>query len=146
MLRPYNNPPRRAASGLRGLSLWRIGAVDNTGWLKREIKDGLQALVAMGLENQPAADVLPLTADIWLRAIRRGNIGCDIEQIDAPRIREAFDRLFPELVKWPAPKLLLDRIPPRPKREALAAPLADDGEGAARVREILEMLNRSTSI
>jgi hypothetical protein len=114
--------------------------VDNTVWLKREIKDGLQALVAMGLENQPAADVLPLTADIWLRAIRRGNIGCDIEQIDAPRIREAFDRLFPELVKWPAPKLLLDRIPPRPKREALAEPVGDDAVGQAAIKEILELL------
>ena len=116
--------------------------MDNTAWLKREVASGLQALVAMGLENQPASEVLPLTADIWLRAIRRGNVGCDIEQIDAPRIREAFDRLFPELVKWPAPKLLLDRIPPRPQREALAAPLDDIGDGLKRLREIQEMLEK----
>lgn len=115
-------------------------------WLRREIKSGMEALVALGLQNQPAADVIHLTADIWLRAIRRGNIGCDIEQIDAPRIREAFDRLFPELTEWPAPRLLLDRIPPRPRREALAAPVEDSGEGLARIREIQEMLNRSTSI
>lgn len=109
-------------------------------WLRREIKAGLEALIVMGLPNQPAADVIHLTADIWLRAIRRGNIGCDIEQIDAPRIREAFDRLFPELVEWPAPKLLLDRIPPRPKREELAEPVDDNGEGLKRVREIMDML------
>lgn len=120
--------------------------MDNTAWLKREISSGLQALVALGLRNQPAAEVLPLTADIWLRAIRRGNIGCDIEQIDAPRIREAFDRLFPDLVEWPAPKLLLDRIPPRPKREALAEPLDDNGEGLRRVREIQEMLKKGFTI
>jgi hypothetical protein len=120
--------------------------VDNTAWLKRELSAGLQALVALGLRNQPASDMLPLTADIWLRAVRRGNIGCDIERIDAPRIREAFDRMFPELTEWPAPRQLLDRIPPRPKREALAEPVGDTGEGLARIREIQELLNRSTSI
>lgn len=120
--------------------------MDNTAWLKRELSAGLQALVALGLRNQPASDMLPLTADIWLRAVRRGNIGCDIERIDAPRIREAFDRMFPELTEWPAPRQLLDRIPPRPKREALAEPVGDTGEGLARIREIQELLNRSTSI
>jgi len=114
--------------------------MSNPSWLKRELSAGLQALVALGLKNQPAAEVLSLTADIWLRAIRRGNIGCDIEQIDAPRIREAFDRLFPELVEWPAPKLLLDRIPPRPKREALAEPVGDDAVGQAAIKEILSKL------
>lgn len=109
-------------------------------WLRREIAAGLQALVALGLEGQPAAEVLPLTADIWLRAVQRGNIGCNIEAIDAPRIREGFAELFPGLTRWPAPKLLLEHVPSRPKREAIAAPVEDGADGLARLREIQERL------
>ena len=70
-------------------------AASTPGWLREVVGDGLQALIALALDNQPAAEILPLTADIWLRAIERASIGCDIEAIDAPRIREGFDRLFP---------------------------------------------------
>ncbi|OHD24624.1 MAG: hypothetical protein A2Y38_16755 [Spirochaetes bacterium GWB1_59_5] len=115
-------------------------------WLRREIAAGLQALVALGLEGQPAAEVLPLTADIWLRAVSRGNVGCTIEVIDAPRIREAFAELFPTLTTWPPPKHLLERIPPRPQREALAAPVEDDAGGLERLREIQERLKEGFTL
>lgn len=101
------------------------------GWLKREIKDGMQALVALGLEGQPAAEILPRTADIWLLAIERSSCGCNIEAIDAPRIREGFARLFPDLRRWPVPAQLVEKIPARPVRQSLPDPPPTDEEREA---------------
>lgn len=118
-------------------------------WLRREIKDGLQALVALALDNQPAAEILPLTADIWLRAIERASIGCDIEAIDAPRIREGFNRLFPNLRRWPVPAQLIELIPGRPERVRLAPPpLTDEqyAEGKRRVQAIIEQLTNGYAL
>lgn len=86
---------------------WRGGP----DWLKREIKYGLQALVVLGLEGQPAEDVLPKTADIWLGAILRGRVCCLSETIDAPRIREGFSRLISRVYRWPAPAQLIELVP-----------------------------------
>lgn len=111
-------------------------------WLRREISSGLQALVALSLKNQPAAEVLPLTADIWLRAVQRGSVGCDIESIDAPRIREGFEQLFPRLREWPTPVDLLDRIPGRPEREKLPEPPRSAEQEAVGRRALMEIEER----
>lgn len=107
-------------------------------WLRDAIGDGLEGLIALGLKGQPAAEIIPLTADIWLRAVRREVI-CTIETIDAPRIREGFDRLFPGLVEWPAPKMLIERIPARPARATLDLPPASDEQWAAGLQKLREI-------
>jgi hypothetical protein len=103
------------------------------GWIRREIKSGLQALVALGLEGQPAAEVLPRTADIWLKALQRANIGLTIEEIDAPRLRSAFESLFVRVVRWPPVAEYIKHIPPRPVRKSVPAPpISDEDERKAK--------------
>ena len=53
-------------------------------------------------------------------------MGNPIEQIDVPRIREAFEILEATREEWPAPKHFLDALPRRPEREALDEPVMDD--------------------
>ncbi|MDW7643431.1 MAG: hypothetical protein SCI25_00150 [Desulfuromonadales bacterium] len=107
-------------------------------WLRREVKDGLQALVALGLEGQPAAEVLPRTADIWLRAMQKANIGMSIETVDAPRVRAGFENLFPLLRRWPSPAQLIEQVPDRPKRQSLPpAPRSEGEEAEAKAKAAL---------
>ena len=104
-------------------------------WLKREIASGLQALVALSLEGQPSAEVLPLTADIWLAALERR---LRIEEVDAERLRAAFRAFFPVAVRWPAPAQILELLPPRPERPKLPEP--EQSEESR--RKCLEMIRR----
>lgn len=118
-------------------------------WLRAVVADGLSALIALGLDGQPAAEIMPLTADIWLRAIQRASVGLDIAEIDAPRIREGFDRLWPSLKRWPVPAQLIEQIPGRPERQKLAPPPlteAQHAEGKRRAQAILDQLSAGFSL
>jgi hypothetical protein len=88
-------------------------------WMKREVVEGLQALLALRLTGSPAADMVVLTANIWEQAFLRRLGKSAIEEVDAPRIREAFLVNFPKLKEWPAPADIIESMPPRPKRQAL---------------------------
>ena len=110
-------------------------------WIGREIANGIQALKALGLEGQPPEDSTRLTADIWLRAFK-AHLGLAIEKVDAPRIREAFQRSFSVLRRWPSPAMIIDLMPDRPKRDVLDAPeLSEEQKEKNRVR-IKEILQR----
>lgn len=84
-------------------------------WIKREISEGLKRLMCLGLERTPAAEVIPLTAAVWLEAVTTGR-AFDQEQ-DAPRFRHAFAVLCRESRSWPLPSHLLEAMP---RREMLA--------------------------
>lgn len=84
-------------------------------WIKREISEGLKRLMCLGLERTPAAEVIPLTAAVWLEAVTTGR-AFDQEQ-DAPRFRHAFAVLCRESRSWPLPSNLLEAMP---RREMLA--------------------------
>lgn len=77
----------------------------------------------------------------WTRSLSR-RIGNPIESVDAVRIRAAFDYLVDHSKFWPAPAELAERLPPRPQRRAIVAPISDDEAEAAkkRVREIISMI------
>ena len=108
-------------------------------WLRREVMHGLKAMIALGPENTPALEMVTKVADVWLIAIQRGGVGVSIEAVDAPRIREGFERLIPTLVKWPLPKHLLDVIPGRPECKRLPAPPPTDEEIAEGLRQLARM-------
>jgi hypothetical protein len=109
------------------------------GWLKREIADGLSALVALSLEGQPAAEVLPLTADIWLKALSHR---LRVEELDAPRLRSAFQTVFGMVTRWPAPQMVLDHLPPRPELPKLPAPKLSPEQHAESVARVKEMMGK----
>jgi hypothetical protein len=118
---PQGQPSRgKRAQGMIALQAW---AGDD--WLRIEICNGLMALLAAGRDGAPAADTIVVTASLWETLLR--NAGITIEQIDRRRIQIGFNDLLNKYDKWPEPKDLLPRMPRRPHRESLDAPIpADD--------------------
>ena len=104
-------------------------------WLEREVSNGLQALLTLGLKRAPSADVVGMTLDVWLAAIvKRFGAGLD-EGRDAKRIRDAFAQLFARR-EWPTPADFLDAMPSRPPQAALPAPKLTDAERAANLERL----------
>jgi hypothetical protein len=109
-------------------------------WLRREVVEGLQALLALRLDRAPAADMIVLTANIWERAFER-RLGTNaIEAIDAPRVREGFLVNFPKLREWPAPADIIESMPPRPPRPALPEPQVSDEQHRENVKQVKAMV------
>lgn len=109
----------RAQGGKRAAAITTLAEWAEGDWLRAEIGAGLQALVAQSLKGQPGADTIALAADVWYVALRKKH---DIEEVDAPRIRTGFERLFPTVTEWPTPKQLLALVPDRPARVSLPEP------------------------
>lgn len=108
-------------------------------WLRTAIAEGLAALVALSLENTPAADTITATADIWHHVLTTGG-KLDIEEIDRARIATAFSCLLVETGgKWPTPRHLQQLLPRRPDRAKLRhEPATDD---AAALNALSRMKN-----
>lgn len=66
-------------------------------------------LATLGLEGQPAAEVIPMTVQVWLKAICRNRVFDQAQ--DAPRIREAFAMLAERSQRWPSPADFLASLP-----------------------------------
>lgn len=108
----HSTPPRsKGEAALDALAAW--GAGD---WVRSGIADGLRALVAMRLPGSPAAELVTRTADTWHVALSRT---MRVEEVDRPRLMEGFARLIAECQEWPSPRMLLDRLPARPRRTAV---------------------------
>ncbi|MFH1027695.1 MAG: hypothetical protein V1791_06810 [Pseudomonadota bacterium] len=107
-------------------------------WIRESVADGLGALLALRLKNTPAEDMIELTADIWVRAFRKRVF---IQELDAPRIRAAFDEIFPRIREWPAPRDVLELMPPRPPQLALPAPVVSDEQHAKNVARVKDMIS-----
>lgn len=132
--------PRRA-QGIQALALWKndTEAPDSERWLRQEIGSGFQQMVCLALSSQPAAEMLPMTAEMWVMTIGYGMI----EELDRERIRKGFGQLFRTLNKWPQPVELLKILPARPRRAKLPEPDIDPVNHAAnaeKLQNILDML------
>ena len=104
----------KRAQSFDALTTWAGGE-----WLRVAISEGLQALVALSLENTPASDTICRTADIWYHVLTKHN-PLDIEEIDSPRVTLAFSTLLTKTGgRWPEPKTLKDLMPKRPKRQSI---------------------------
>lgn len=65
----------------------------------------------MGLERTPAAEVIQLTAAVWLETVTHNRVWD--QELDAPRFRRAFASLCQQRTSWPPPSALLEAMPPR---------------------------------
>ena len=107
-------------------------------WLRQALAKGLQALAVLSLDNTPAADTIGCTADIWHHVLTKHNV-IDIEEIDSPRVAQAFSALLTKTGgKWPEPKTLKDLLPKRPQRKAID--LQEDAAAHERGREAAKSL------
>jgi hypothetical protein len=127
-----------APAGKRMAALNALGEWAEGDWLRGEISAGLQALVAQSLKGQPAAEMITLNADVWHVALRKS---LTIAEVDTPRIRKGFERLFGKVTEWPAPHELLKVMPERPARVSLPEPKMSDvkwEEGLQEARKLSE--------
>lgn len=89
-------------------------------WLQNEILTGFQKLLCLGLERQPAAEVLPGTVRAWIEALT-SRLSWD-EVRDAPRIRKAFVTITATRRSWPTPADLIEVLPPPKGQPRLERP------------------------
>ena len=68
-----------------------------------------------------------------------------VEQVDVPRIREAFDTLVDKCHRWPSPALFYRALPPRPQRAALPMPEVDE-QGMEEGRKHLQLIYQTLKI
>jgi hypothetical protein len=106
-------------------------------WINDAVMDGLSALIALRLKNTPAEEMIDLTADIWLRAFRQRAF---IREVDEPRIRAAFDMIFPRIREWPAPLDVIELMPPRPPQLALPELVVSDEQHAENVAKVKDLM------
>ncbi len=118
-----------------------VGAIHESPvhWVRQEVAEGLEALLALRLRNSPAEDMIELTADIWLRAIGQR---VSIEQLDSHRIREGFHRLFPKIREWPAPIQVIELMPPRKPVPAISHTISAE-QRACNKKMLTELVNKS---
>lgn len=135
-----NEIPAKGGKRKQALEVLAEWAGDD--WLRREIAEGLMALVALSLRDTPGADTVTLTASVWETAIR--SAGVTVEQIDKGRVHAAFKGvLTARLERWPEPAAVIGHLPRRPAQRKLEAPSLSDeerAEGAAMLREAREKL------
>lgn len=106
---------------------------------QQEVLRGLQKLVALRLQGAPPEEGIKLTAAVWLEAVATLPIGWDRQQ-DEGRIQAAFAQLAVDAERWPPPKMLIERLPPRPEPKLLTHRYHATPEDEARGRENLKKL------
>ena len=111
-------------------------------WLKREISTGFQKLICLGLERQPAAEVIEGTVLFWLEVLTDGKVWD--ETFDAPRFRRAFIRYGSSTAhSWPQPCDILALLPQREEFKALPAKAADPDRASRIIDDLAKHLGMS---
>jgi len=91
----------------------------------------------LGLERTPAAEVIQLTAAVWLEAVTEGRAW--EQELDAPRFRRAFAVLCRQRTSWPPPAALLEAMPPREQLALTKQPITSAPD-SPQVRAMLERI------
>lgn len=107
-------------------------------WMKEEIERGFQQLLCLGLERQPALDMMAGTVLAWLTALTQNRVWDEMR--DAPRIRESFRTMMATRNTWPAPKDLVEGLPLAQQYVALPAKASDPARAEAAIAEIAKLL------
>lgn len=118
------------ARGKRRQALEVLAAWAGNDWLRREIAEGMMALVALSVRDTPGADTVELTAGVWETAIR--SAGVTVEQVDSGRVQRAFKSLLTtSLERWPEPAAVIGLLPRRMAQRKLEEPPPSEEERAA---------------
>lgn len=128
--------PSKLRQGVAALGEW----VGND-WAKREIAAGFALLAALNLPNRPAAQDLPVVAEIWYRKLKEAKEIVSPEY-DPIRIQTGF-KVLQQSETWPHPAELLRNLPPRLiPRAMLAKPAPDKEKGRQKMAEVKDVLNK----
>ena len=128
--------PSKLRQGVAALGEWA-----GNDWAKQEIAAGFALLAALNLPNRPAAQDLPVVAEIWYRKLKETNEIVSPEY-DTIRIQTGF-KVLQQSETWPQPAELLRNLPPRLiPRAMLAKPAPDKEKGRLKMAEVKDVLNK----
>lgn len=126
--------PSKLRQGVAALSEW-AGA----DWLRQEIAAGFAVLSAMNLKGRPAAQDLPVVAELWARRMSERD-ETPVEQFDRVRIQTAF-KVLQNSEEFPKPADLIRNLPPRMiPRAMLEKPAPDRTKGREEMAKIKQKL------
>ena len=128
--------PSKLRQGVAALGEWA-----GEDWAKREIASGFALLAALNLPNRPAAQDMPVVAEIWYRKLMEKNEIVSPEY-DPIRIQTGF-KVLQAAETWPQPAELLRNLPPRLIPRAMLAKSAPNTEkGRQKIAEVREVLKK----
>ncbi|MGN6971292.1 hypothetical protein ACTHSM_04400 [Neisseria sp. P0009.S001] len=128
--------PSKLRQGVAALGEWA-----GEDWAKREIASGFTLLAALNLPNRPAAQDMPVVAEIWYRKLMEKKEIVSPEY-DPIRIQTGF-KVLQAAETWPHPAELLRNLPPRLiPRAMLAKPAPDKEKGRQKMAEVKDVLNK----
>lgn len=128
--------PSKLRQGVAALGEWA-----GNDWAKREIAAGFALLAALNLPNHPAAQDLPVVAEIWYRQLKEAKEIVSPEY-DPIRIQTGF-KVLQAAETWPQPAELRRNLPPRLiPRVMLANPAPDKEKGRQKMAEVKDVLNK----
>lgn len=128
--------PSKLRQGVAALGEWA-----GNDWAKREIAAGFALLAALNLPNRPAAQDLPIVAEIWYRQLKEAKEIVSPEY-DPIRIQTGF-KVLQAAETWPQPTELRRNLPPRLiPRAMLAKPAPDKEKGRQKMAEVKDVLNK----
>ena len=128
--------PSKLRQGVAALGEWA-----GEDWAKQEIASGFALLAALNLPNRPAAQDMPVVAEIWYRKLKEKNEIVSPEY-DPIRIQTGF-KVLQAAETWPQPAELLRNLPPRlVPRAMLAKPAPDKEKGRLKMAKVREVLNK----
>jgi hypothetical protein len=128
--------PSKLRQGVAALGVW---AGDD--WAKQELATGFALLAALNLPNRPAAQDMPVVAEIWYRKLMEQKEIVSPEY-DPIRIQTGF-KVLQAAETWPQPAELLRNLPPRlVPRAMLAKPAPNKEKVRQKIAEVREVLNK----
>lgn len=128
--------PSKLRQGVAALGEWA-----GEDWAKREIASGFALLAALNLPNRPAAQDMPVVAEIWYRKLMEKKEIVSPEY-DPIRIQTGF-KVLQAAETWAHPTELLRNLPPRLiPRAMLAKPAPDKEKGRQKMAEVKDVLNK----
>lgn len=110
-----------------------------TNWIETEIAKGLQGLLCLSLDRQPALELIEGTLRMWCKIVSRGRLFDEVR--DAPRFQDAFLALGARKT-WPVPADFIEALPPI--REAPVKPIRIEDEAVRenRMRSLAELASK----
>ena len=128
--------PSKLRQGVAALGEWA-----GEDWAKQEIASGFALLAALNLPNRPAAQDLPVVAEIWYRKLKETKEIVSPEY-DPIRIQTGF-KVLQAAETWPQPAELLRNLPPRLiPRAMLEKPAPDKEKGRLKMAKVKDVLSK----
>ncbi|MBT0666363.1 hypothetical protein KI809_18805 [Geobacter pelophilus] len=103
-------PVPRRVQGIQILAVWKHQQQGENAWLYQVVATGFQRLMAMALPGHPAAEMLPITAEMWVEVLLDMRVN---EKQDRERIETGFRYLYRKIKEWPQPADLIQEMPKR---------------------------------